>query len=202
MRTSGGTSVLVLAVEKTPASDLLRVADRNDWPVRRPASAREGYQEFLRERPRVVVIQVSDAEGEDIELIRRVRSGSVPTSLVAAATAHDEGLERSVRISGVDVYVGGTADAALLESTVAALLRREMNDAPVLHMARQGMRRNHSLLLLTSTKQERRAAGRRTPPPAPPPSGRREYAEAGQRHARPGWSSGSSCTGARTWIVA
>ncbi len=160
-------SVLVLATAEGPVGALQRMAARNGWTVRQVMSARAGYSEILRSRPRVAVIQVSLAPAEALELIRLGRTVPIPVLLVAVAKSHSEDLERAVRIAGVDGYLGDPRDGALLERTVAELLvRQKENTAPVLRTGRGRIHRTNNLLLLSSSsRQEPRVAGLTPPPP-------------------------------------
>jgi DNA-binding NarL/FixJ family response regulator len=124
VKPSSNESVLVLAADMESASDLQGIALRNAWSVQQPASASAALEEILHRRPAVVLVQVSPAPDEAVRVIRQVRANSLPVFLVAVAVSHDDEIERAVRIAGVDSYLDETADAALIENTVAGLLER------------------------------------------------------------------------------
>jgi DNA-binding NarL/FixJ family response regulator len=125
VKASSDQSVLVLAIDATPAPDLLRIVLRHAWPVRQPASASAAFAEILRYHPSVVLIQISSMAGEAVELIRLVRSGSLPLLLVGVSFEHGDEIERAARIAGVDCYLDGSGDASLIECVVAEHLTRQ-----------------------------------------------------------------------------
>jgi len=122
VRPSKETSVLVLAMGAGPAPELLLLALRRGWAIRKPASVSAAFLEVIRDRPRVVVIQISKPAGEEIALIRLIRESPLSPLLVAITVTQTDEIERAVRTAGVDCYIVGTADGILVEKTVVELL--------------------------------------------------------------------------------
>lgn len=184
MRPSHKTSVMLLAIGAAPAAGLVRTAVRKGWAVRWSESARAGYREILHHRPQVAIVQAAPAAGEELKLIRFVRADLLPVSLLAVTTVHDDETERAARIAGIDGYLSGTTDAALLERTVAELLARRRNDKPRFPTpGSRGINESNDFSLSSSLQQETRVAG--LPPPPPVRKGRwNVYDGAGRRPAR------------------
>jgi DNA-binding NarL/FixJ family response regulator len=160
MRRSIETCVVMFAIDAAPESDLLRIALGHGWSVRRPASASAGFEELLRCRPRVAVVQVSGMLGEDLEMIRLMRAGSLPVSVVAIAVTHGEEIELAVRGTGVDCYLSMAADATLIERAVSEILgRQERGLAPDTRVWRRGPDKTNSLLLSPFPSDQSWAAG-------------------------------------------
>jgi DNA-binding NarL/FixJ family response regulator len=166
MRRSIGTCVVMLAIDAAPEADLLRIALGHGWSIRPPASAAAAFEELLRCRPRVAVVQVSGLLGEDLEMIRLIRAGSLPVSVVAVAVTHGEEIELAVRGAGVDCYLSTAADATLIDRAVSEILgRQECRGAGDAQIGQRAPGEINSLLLSPFSSGQSRAAGSPFPPP-------------------------------------
>jgi len=126
--------VLLFVLNGNPSADLARIAIRRGWPLRRVPLATQAFEEIRHRRPGAVLVQVSLGMGEDLELIRLVRSDLAHVSLIAVAVPHHVEIERAVRSAGASCYLPGAADADLVEQAVAATLERQQNTMPLAAM--------------------------------------------------------------------
>lgn len=155
MKSSSDTSVLLLAMGARPASELLKLALRHAWSIRETVSATAAFEEILRRRPIVTLLQVLARPDDAVELIRFVRAGSATVLLIAVALRHSEDTELAVRAAGIDCYIAGPENTVLIEQAVAELQeQRSRADARARSRrpaSRPKYRRSlsHSLLLPT-----------------------------------------------------
>ncbi len=113
-----------------PASELLKLALRHAWSIRETVSATAAFEEILRRRPIVTLLEVLAKPDDAVELIRFVRASSATVLLLAVAVQHSEDIELAVRAAGIDFYIPGPENTVLIEQAVAELLeRRSRTDA-------------------------------------------------------------------------
>ncbi len=158
--------VLMIVVAQQPEPALARIATNNGWPLRRAASAREGYRRITRERPSVALVQVGSNSADAFALIRSFRDGPHPIRTVAVAASHDDTVECSARIAGAGVYVVVEDCPEALEQTVAVLLEAGRDGRSRASGSPQSacFTRTSSLF---SSFTEQRVAGCWAPPPGP-----------------------------------
>lgn len=121
------TRVLFFVSNENPDPDLSRIALRHGWPLLQFLRALQAFEDIRRCLPGVVLVQVSLRLGEDLELIRLVRTELVQVSLIAVASPHHDEIERAVRSAGASCYLPGATDVPLAERTVAEMLDRQKN---------------------------------------------------------------------------
>ena len=155
MKSSSDMSVLLLAMGARPASELLKLALRHAWSIRETGSATAAFEEILRRRPIVTLLEVLAKPDDAVELIRFVRASSATVLLLAVAVQHSEDIELAVRAAGIDCYIAGPENTVLIEQAVAELLeRRSRTDARArsrrpASRPQQQRSLSHSLLLPT-----------------------------------------------------
>ena len=95
---------------------------RQSWPVRWHLDAGAALRGVMRDRPRLVIVDVGEPLDlpPRLELIAQVRRRRPQTVLAAAAARAVESVERAVRAAGAALYLVDPADLGALDAVVGA----------------------------------------------------------------------------------
>jgi DNA-binding response OmpR family regulator len=116
------TVLVILAGAAAPAG-LARAAMRNGWPILPgPVDRARIAQSLACGASSVVIIHIPAAGEQGLELVHSLRTSWRSTVVIAIGDATTEDEEVLARTAGAGLYLSATADADLIERTVAALV--------------------------------------------------------------------------------
>jgi CheY-like chemotaxis protein len=129
-----GLRILVVDDERGVRLLLTRLLEEAGATVRAVASPTEGFAEFERAAPDILVSDIRMPGGDGYELIRRVRAlpvergGRTPAVAVSASVGNDE--IPKILAAGFQRFVRKPFEAAEVRDAIAAIMGRQGAGAP------------------------------------------------------------------------